>query len=132
MGGDGAWRWDRCVAMGLGCPLLMVPVLPDMHACRRPARVEMSEQQAQDATNLISSLYTTMMNLGGVVGPWLGAVGIESVGFSTTVGLLGLGHVAIGLLLSLWLAGSWMHDKRRGERASTKLYEAVKVEDDEE
>eukprot|EP01052_Picozoa_sp_SAG31_P049361 SAG31_NODE_10769_length_1099_cov_207.108000_1_plen_116_part_10 len=45
-----------CVLMGLVCPMLMVPVLPDMHACRRSLPADASEEELEDATNLVSSL----------------------------------------------------------------------------
>lgn len=45
-----------CVLMGFVCPMLMVPVLPDMHACRRALCDDASEAEVEDGTNLISSL----------------------------------------------------------------------------
>ena len=57
--------------------------------------------EEEDATNLISALYTTMMNLGGALGPGIGAMGIQRVGFPVTVALFGLAHLVLGLLLAV-------------------------------
>ena len=127
-----------CVLMGLVCPMLMVPVLPDMHSCRRPAAGD-SAEELEDATNLISGLYTTMMNLGGVIGPAVGAVGIDKVGFVATIGMLGLGSLGLGALLlgGLVLAQAGGADGAAGSavmvagKPRQSTYQVVRTEDAE-
>ena len=82
--------------LGFANPLFMVPALPDMHECH-------DGQACEDTTNLISALYTTMMNLGGVVGPAIATVGIGQLGFRDTIAVFGVAMVALSVGVALFV-----------------------------
>eukprot|EP01048_Picozoa_sp_COSAG05_P011226 COSAG05_NODE_1044_length_6057_cov_9.395267_5_plen_485_part_00 len=142
-----------CGVLGLSFPAVMVPCLPDMHHCRQAlpspptptpdsissdgdgdeAALREHEEHCllleEDATNLISALYTTMMNLGGALGPFIGAATIKRVGFPVTVALFGGAHILLGCLLT---AGVLLRRRRRsGEKGVARgAYAQVAMDED--
>ena len=82
--------------LGFVNPLFMVPALPDMHECH-------NGQPSEDTTNLISAVYTTMMNLGGVVGPILANVFIPAIGFRNMIAAIGAFFMATSCVVVLYV-----------------------------
>jgi MFS family permease len=82
--------------LGFVNPLFMVPALPDMHECH-------NGQPSEDTTNLISAVYTTMMNLGGVIGPILANAFIPTIGFRNMIAGIGAFFMATSCVVLLYV-----------------------------
>ena len=118
------------VLLGLANPLFMVPALPDMHECH-------GGQPSEDTTNLISAIYTTMMNVGGVVGPAVANIAIPSLGFRNMVAAIGAVFVATSCAVLLHVrmlptAVAIMHDERPGSQCSERSMYSMLTNDEED
>lgn len=69
------------VALGVLSPLIMPAMLPDMLDTTRPPQMPPRDYQPDHhTTNLVTSMFTTSFNLGGIVGPTLGAFAMPALG----------------------------------------------------
>lgn len=116
--------------LGLVNPLFMVPALPDMHESH-------GGHPSEDTTNLVSAIYTTMMNIGGVIGPAVANVAIPSLGFRNMVALVGAFFVVTScavLLHARMLPPAIASSDRRptSENYERSMYSVLSNDDDDE
>jgi hypothetical protein len=118
------------VLLGLANPLFMVPALPDMHECH-------SGQPSEDTTNLISAIYTTMMNIGGVVGPAVANVAIPALGFRNMIAMIGAFFMVSSLAVLVHVrtlppAGANAVDGSVADNAARSMYSALTNDDEDD
>lgn len=113
--------------LGLANPLFMVPALPDMHECH-------GGRPSEDTTNLISAIYTTMMNIGGVVGPAVANAAIPTLGFRNMVAAVGaffmLSSLAVLLYVRQQPTGADTSDV--ADNAERSMYSVLTNDDEDE
>ena len=108
-----------CVILGTAGPFVIVPCLPEMTAVAQ-SNIHISKQitsalavalpqdeedvkddrssddNDEDATNIVTSIFTFTQNLGGFCGPLIGVPLIDAVGYRGAAGLAGLSMITHG------------------------------------